>query len=72
MLGLDPNINETLVERCVLENTTLDTSSQIVFSTQSVLFIKWTKPKTGKIILQLVRQSGNLFLWYGIRKQMIR
>ena len=62
MLGFDPNINDTLVEKCALKNETLDTSRQVVFSTQPVLFIKWTKPKTGKIILQLVKQSGKFFL----------
>ena len=62
MLGFDPNINDTLVEKCALENETLHTSRQVAFSTQPELFIKWTKPKTGKIILQLVKQSGKFFL----------
>ena len=58
MIDYDPNINDTLAEQCALDNTTEEASSQIVFSTQPVLFIKWTNISSGKIMLQLVKLSG--------------
>ena len=56
--GNDHNINNTLVEKCALDNSTQDSPSQMIFSTQPVLFIKWGKRTSGKITLQLVKLSG--------------
>ncbi len=64
----DPNINDTIVAKCSHANGVSTLPNQVVFSTQPVLFVKWATPTSGKIVLQLVKLTGNksLAITFGI------
>ncbi len=48
------------MERCTFVNATAPSpSTQVVFTTQPVLFLKWSAPAAaGKVLLQLVKLTG--------------